>query len=162
MNPYDTAPAKAGSTNNKYLSTMFNELTSSLYVLAVKLKGFHWNIIGNQFFPLHVQLDCQATDLLAFADATAEIIRQVDNGIAPISMAAMIEKSIIKDHTKNTLPQAEQLLPILIKDYKLLVAFCDAIIITADANHRQDLSDVAIGIKQFLNKYIWQYESASK
>ena len=141
------------------LSITFKELTSSLYVLAVKIKGFHWNIVGDQFFPVHADLDCQVTELLHFADGAAELVRQINNGTAPINMESMLAFSILNEYTQEKLITAETIFPVIIKDYKTMVVFCNEIILAADTAKRQDLSDFAIGIKQYLNKYIWQYES---
>lgn len=152
---------KVDNFTDEDLSLLFTELTSSLYVLAIKLKGFHWNIIGDQFFPVHVQLDCQVTELLAFADGAAELIRQIDKSVAPISMSEMIRESVISENTQSSLIKAEKLIPVLLDDYSTLIDFCQSMIVKTDSAKRQDLSDFAITVRQYLDKYKWQFDSAS-
>jgi len=168
MNKYDEAPeikdkSQSGNETNSNLSNMFGVMTSSLYVLGVKLKGFHWNIVGDQFFPLHKLLDCQVDELFEFADGAAEIIRQLDiNSPAPINMLTMIKRSFIDEARSASLVTADDIVPIIVADYSEVINYCDQIVKTADANNRQDLSDFAIGVRQYLNKYKWQFESSAK
>ncbi len=150
------------SPAEKELSNSFAELSSSLYVLAIKFKGFHWNLVGNQFFPVHADLDCQIDAMLDFGDGAAELVRQLDDSPAPISMSKMIDLSIISENTKNSLVRTESVFPQIVKDYKSLVKFCENINIYADENERQDLVDFSTSIITHLKKYIWQYESAMK
>lgn len=146
----------------QHMSSLFTTFTSSLYVLAIKLKGFHWNIVGDQFFPIHVLLDQQVTELLAYADSSAELVRQINKAPAPISMKAMIDSSFIKEVNMNKLVTVEQILPVIITDYSSIIKFCEKVVKCGDKNGRQDLSDFAIGVRQFLDKYKWQFDSANK
>lgn len=142
------------------LANYFGELTSSLYVLAVKLKAFHWNIIGNQFFPLHVELDNQVEALLSFADGSAELIRQINDTSAPVGMRTMVERSFIEETFAVNLVTAEEILPVIVSDYSTMIEFCQKLIKRADEAGRQDLSDFAISVRQYLEKYKWQFSSA--
>ena len=146
----------------EHLSALFTEFTASLYVLAIKLKGFHWNIIGDQFFPVHVLLDKQVDSLLGFADSSAELIRQINKAPAPVSMLSMVDDSFIKEVKITKLVRAEQILPVIVTDYTTMIAFCEKVIKCADKSDRQDLSDFAIGVRQYLDKYKWQFDSANK
>lgn len=169
MNNYDT-PVHGGKSKRKNtdpdmseLVDMFGEMTSSLYVLGVKLKGFHWNVVGNQFFPLHVVLDEQVDALFCFADGAAEIIRQLDiNMPAPVNMLTMVKRSFINETRTSGLINAEVFLPVIVSDYSEMISYCCKLTKMADKAGRQDISDFAIKVRQHLDKYKWQFESALK
>ena len=169
MNEYDEAPEARQKpevekdTSLTELSDMFGVMTSSLYVLGVKLKGFHWNIVGDQFFPLHKLLDCQVDELFGFADGAAEIIRQLDiEAPAPINMLTMIKRSFINEERSSALVTAEDIVPTIVSDYSEVIDYCNTVVKAADTNNRQDLSDFAIKVRQYLDKYKWQFESSAK
>lgn len=153
---------KDGVITDEELSDLFVEMTSNLYVLAIKLKGFHWNVIGNQFFPMHVLLDEQVGTLLGFADESAEIIRQINDAPAPISMLMMVKKASLIETRAFGLVTTDTLLPVVLTDYNSMIEFCDKVIKISDKAKRQDLSDFCIGVRQYLDKYKWQFKSANK
>lgn len=149
-------------SNNQELTYMFNELTSDLYVVGVKLKGFHWNIIGDQFFPLHDFLGDQVDCLFDLADTSAEIVRQINDEPAPVSMAEMVRRSSIAEVSDSELVDADDLVPVVLQDYDSIIKNCKSVVKFCDANNRQDLSDFAIKVMQFCDKYKWQFKSANK
>ena len=50
-------------------------LLADSYLIYVKTQGFHWNVIGSQFEPLHDLFQRQYTELAKAIDETAERIR---------------------------------------------------------------------------------------
>jgi starvation-inducible DNA-binding protein len=60
------------------LATELNQLLASYQILYMNVRGFHWNIRGNQFFELHLKFEEIYNDLLLKIDALAERILTLD------------------------------------------------------------------------------------
>lgn len=63
----DTAKSEA-------LAAELNKLLSTYQILYMNVRGFHWNIRGNQFFELHLKFEEIYNDLLLKVDELAERI----------------------------------------------------------------------------------------
>ncbi|QFI55463.1 Dps family protein [Aeromonas simiae] len=56
------------------LAAELNKLLASYQILYMNVRGFHWNIRGNQFFELHLKFEEIYNDLLLKVDELAERI----------------------------------------------------------------------------------------
>jgi len=56
------------------LGDKLNELLANYQIFYMNVRGFHWNIKGEQFFELHVKFEETYNDLLLKADEIAERI----------------------------------------------------------------------------------------
>ena len=56
------------------LGDKLNELLANYQIFYMNVRGFHWNIKGEQFFELHVKFEETYNDLLLKVDEIAERI----------------------------------------------------------------------------------------
>ena len=85
----------ATSSNNLYVNdhaartetaAALGRLLADSYTLYLKTQGFHWNVVGPRFEPLHSLFQEQYTELAAAIDEIAERIRAL-GAKAPASFA---------------------------------------------------------------------------
>lgn len=63
----------------KETSAKLNDLLANYSIFYQNVRGYHWNIIGENFFDLHVKFEELYTDLIEKIDDIAERIRELDN-----------------------------------------------------------------------------------
>ena len=91
------------------------------YVLYVKTHGFHWNVRGPHFAPLHALFETQYTELAVAVDELAERIRALGHE-APGSFAQFTQLSAIAEQIE--VPAADGMVKELLGDHeKLAQAF---------------------------------------
>lgn len=121
------APARAtggqvlrmDANGRKRLTDSLNTLLAAYQVHYQKLRNYHWNVMGGEFFELH-ELTEQQYDLAhADIDELAERIRVF--GARPLStFAEYVKASPIKEDPKT--PAASKMVANLLADYEELLA----------------------------------------
>lgn len=71
-------------------------ILASTYVLYMKTQGFHWNVVGPNFYSLHKLSEGHYEDMAEAIDTLAERIRALGH-IAPASYSWYEKLSIIKE-----------------------------------------------------------------
>ena len=83
------------------LSNQLNQLLSNYQLLYMNVRGFHWNIKGNNFFELHLKFEEIYNNLQLKIDELAERILTL--GYTPIhSYSDYLKQSSIKEKTNVT------------------------------------------------------------
>lgn len=98
-----------------------NALTGVLcdsVVLLIKTQGYHWNVVGPLFQPLHELTEAQYLDLFEAIDTIAERIRALGE-LAPMSITDMISQARLTE--EDTVRSAQGMLEQLISDNEALV-----------------------------------------
>ncbi|MBO2900671.1 DNA starvation/stationary phase protection protein [Aeromonas dhakensis] len=72
------SPIGLDTVQSQALAAELNKLLASYQILYMNIRGFHWNIRGNQFFELHLKFEEIYNDLLLKVDALAERILTLD------------------------------------------------------------------------------------
>jgi len=72
------SPIGLDTAQSQVLAAELNKLLASYQILYMNVRGFHWNIRGNQFFELHLKFEEIYNDLLLKVDALAERILTLD------------------------------------------------------------------------------------
>lgn len=104
-----------------------NALLANYAVLYQKIRNFHWNVVGGDFFDVHEKLEEEYTAAAEEIDDVAERIRIL--GFRPLStLSAFLKKSEIKE-TEEEL-SAEDMMKTVVEDYEILLSF---LVDTADA-----------------------------
>ncbi|MGB7241322.1 MAG: DNA starvation/stationary phase protection protein [Sulfitobacter sp.] len=109
MEPHPETPETGISGDQAVASALMGALGDSL-VLLYKTQGYHWNVIGPLFQPIHELTERQYAALFAAVDKLAERIRALGH-IAPFSMADMISHAQLseEDTARNAQGMVEQL-----------------------------------------------------
>jgi starvation-inducible DNA-binding protein len=115
-----TKPYKLGWTTEEIseITSALNAVLANYSVHYQKLRNYHWNVKGPDFFDLHEQFEKQYTEALQNIDDLAERIRIF--GETPLSlMKDYLEASEIKE-TSTQLP-SEIMVRELLSDYRILL-----------------------------------------
>ncbi|MBP0603121.1 MULTISPECIES: Dps family protein [Aeromonas] len=90
------SPIGLDTVQSQALAAELNRLLASYQILYMNVRGFHWNIRGNQFFELHLKFEEIYNDLLLKVDALAERILTLD-GVPLHSFSDYIQVSAIPE-----------------------------------------------------------------
>lgn len=106
------------ATERKRLSDSLNELLANYEIHYQKLRNYHWNVTGGDFFDIHENLELQYTQSQINIDLIAERVRVFHE--RPLSTFAEYLKvsSLKEDHT---VPDSGHMVKNLLADYVTLV-----------------------------------------
>lgn len=90
------SPIGLDTVQSQALAAELNKLLASYQILYMNVRGFHWNIRGNQFFELHLKFEEIYNDLLLKVDALAERILTLD-GVPMHSFSDYLKVSSIPE-----------------------------------------------------------------
>lgn len=93
---------------------------ASTQVLALKVQGLHWNVVGPHFYEVHKLTESLYSDLYAAADELAERIRALGHP-APASYEQFMKISRVKETIDPI--SAEESFRMLLGDYEELSRF---------------------------------------
>lgn len=113
-------PTKLGWTTEEIqnICTALNQLLANYSVHYQKLRNYHWNVKGNDFFDLHEQFETQYTEALQNLDDIAERIRIFQE--TPLStMKEYLETSDVKE-TSSSLT-SDLMVREILSDYRILL-----------------------------------------
>jgi starvation-inducible DNA-binding protein len=128
-----------------------NTLLANYHVYYQKLRSFHWNILGKNFFDLHNKFEELYTNAQTKIDEIAERILTLK--YHPISkMSDYLEISTIKE--SSPLLTDSEMVTILIEDHKLLLAQMKVVI-----DHATNAEDE--GTLDLLGAYVRELEKSS-
>ena len=98
---------------------LLNQDLADLYLLLIKTKKYHWDVIGPQFRTLHTLWEEHYNSLTINIDETAERVRQL--GGYPLGTAAgFVQHSTLKEHP-NDLPSANEMVARLVQDHEQVI-----------------------------------------
>jgi starvation-inducible DNA-binding protein len=147
-------PVKLGWTTEETerIAIVLNELLANYSVHYQKLRNYHWNVKGSDFFDLHEQFEQQYTEVLENIDAIAERIRVF--GKTPLStLKDYLEISEIKETTPEL--KSDIMVREILSDYRILLDYMFSVV---DVAVEQGDSGTEEMIKKFINgieKHHW-------
>ena len=98
---------------------LLNRDLADFYLLIIKTKKYHWDVVGPQFRTLHELWEEQYETLSMNIDETAERIRSL--GGYPLGTAAgFVEYSTISEHPSD-LPNANEMVARLVQDHEQII-----------------------------------------
>src|SRR6188768_4029732 len=113
-------PVKLGwsAKETKHIATALNQLLANYSVHYQKLRNYHWNVKGSDFFDLHEQFETQYTEALQNIDDIAERIRIFQE--TPLStMKEYLDTSVIKETTPSL--TSDLMVREILSDYRILL-----------------------------------------
>jgi starvation-inducible DNA-binding protein len=113
-------PTKLGWTAEEIqnICTALNQLLANYSVHYQKLRSYHWNVKGSDFFDLHEQFETQYTEALQNIDDIAERIRIFQE--TPLStMKEYLDTSVIKETTPSL--TSDLMVREILSDYRILL-----------------------------------------
>ncbi|MGD1842129.1 MAG: Dps family protein [Thermonemataceae bacterium] len=104
---------------NKTVSSL-NTLLANYHIHYQKLRNYHWNVTGADFFDIHEKFEEQYNDVKVAIDDIAERIRVF--GEKPMStLKEYLEHSEIKETTNEL--SADEMVKEILNDYEILLTY---------------------------------------
>lgn len=147
-------PVKLGWTAKETdkISTALNDLLANYSVHYQKLRNYHWNVKGSDFFDLHEQFEAQYNEALQHIDEIAERIRIFQE--TPLStMKDYLEVSEIKETSSNL--ESDLMVREILSDYTILLKYMFNVVEVAVAQEDSGTEEM---VKRFINtkeKHHW-------
>jgi len=110
--------AKQSTTREAVAGKLAHALADT-YAVYMKTHGFHWNVVGPDFQPLHEEFEKQYRELWEAVDEIAERIRAL-NTFAPGSFADLLELTAIRE--ERGVPVPAEMLRQLVADHETTLA----------------------------------------
>ncbi len=143
----------------KEVSDALAKLLGDTYLLYIKTHGFHWNVVGQDFYQLHKLFEEQYTALFEAADTLAERIRALGFK-APGSFAELQALSGLKE--QKTAPKAAQMIAELASDNRACARQALAVNNIAEENGDPTTADMTHLQIEYHDKAAWMLESLLK
>lgn len=148
--------------NPDYTQQMVGKLNaylSNVQVSYMNVRGFHWNIVGKQFFGLHAKFEEVYDELNEMADEIAERILML--GGKPVhAFSEYLKTATIKE--KVNVSSTEATVAGLLDDVRALLANEREILSTASDNDDEGTSNLVSDYISKQEKLIWMLESFLK
>ena len=147
-------PMKLGWTTDETeeITKSLNYLLANYTIHYQRLRNYHWNVKGPDFFDLHEQFEKQYTEAIQNIDDIAERIRIF--GKTPIStLQEYLDTAELKETTSQL--GSELMVRELLSDYRILLQYMFAVVDVA-AEHGDSGTEEMI--KRFINsieKHHW-------
>ena len=137
---------------------LLNHNLADSYLLVVKTKKFHWDVVGPQFISLHELWDKQYEALSMNIDAIAERIRAL--GGYPIgTMKGFLEYSSLGEHPGN-IPMATGMVAALVEDHEQIVRnLRESIDSCSEKYHDAGTADFLTGLMEQHEEMAWMLRS---
>ncbi len=134
-----------------------NLLLANYAVLYQKLRNFHWNVVGPDFYDVHEKLEEEYEAAAADIDEIAERVRIL--GFKPLStLASFLEKAEIEEPAEKDYT-SDEMMGQVVKDYETLLSFMVDVIDTAGEYGDVGTDNMVNGMMQRIEKSHWMMSS---
>lgn len=149
-----------GLTNEqrKGVVDLLNVDLADLYLLLIKTKKYHWDVVGPQFRTLHQLWEEHYETLTITIDKTAERVRML--GGYPIGTAEeFIKYSTIKEQA-GKLPTTNEMVERLVKDHEQIIRnLREHVDQSSEKFHDQGTADFLTGLMEQHEEMAWMLRS---
>ncbi|MBL1174687.1 Dps family protein [Pantanalinema sp. GBBB05] len=137
---------------------LLNRDVADAYLLLVKTKKFHWDVIGPQFRTLHQLWEEHYEALTQNIDACAERVRML--GGYPIgTLAGFLELTSLKE-TPDTIPSATEMVAQLVNDHEQIIRnLREQIDRCSEEFHDEGTADFLTGLMEEHEEMAWMLRS---
>ena len=137
---------------------LLNSSLSNVYLLLIKTKKYHWDVVGPQFRTLHELLDEQYEILSATTDSIAERVRVL--GAFPAGTAAEFIQLASIEERPGVVPNATDMVAKLVDDHELVIrSLREQIDQCGDEFHDQGTADFLTGLMEGHEEMAWMLRS---
>lgn len=140
------------------VTELLNRDLADAYLVLIKTKKFHWDVVGPQFRSLHQLWEEQYQALTANIDALAERVRTL--GGFPLGTAEGFLKSASIKEQPNTIPLATEMVSQLVDDHEQIIRnLREHVDATGEEFHDQGTSDFLTGLMEQHEEMAWMLRS---
>lgn len=154
------APLNIGLTDEQRQGVigLLNQDLSDTYLLVIKTKKYHWDVVGPQFRTMHEMWDEQYELLSSYVDNYAERIRML--GGYPVGTAeGFLKNATLREHPGD-LPTVEEMVARLVTDHEQLIRNLRGHIDQCgDDFHDEGTADFLTGIMEKHEEMAWMLRS---
>lgn len=137
---------------------LLNHDLSDAYLLLIKTKKYHWDVVGPQFRSLHTLWEEHYNALTINIDKTAERVRTL--GGYPVGTAEGFLKYASIKEAAGTLPNAYGMVENLVVDHEQIIRnLRDHIDQCGDKYHDQGTADFLTGLMEQHEEMAWMLRS---
>lgn len=137
---------------------LLNTALSDAYLLLVKTKKYHWDVVGPQFMTLHKLWQGQYEALTENVDAYAERVRQL-GGYPVGTMSGFLECATIDEHPGD-LPTATMMVERLVVDHETVIRNLRQSIDRCTGDfHDEGTADFLTGLMEAHEEMAWMLRS---
>jgi starvation-inducible DNA-binding protein len=138
------------------LIKQLNDLLSNYQTFYMNVRGFHWNIKGNNFFELHLKFEELYNDLLLKVDEIAE--RVLTLGAQPIhSYSEYLKVSDIKEVVNFT--DSKKTITSILTAFEILLKKQRQILELAGKSNDEGTSALMSDYIRAQEKLVWMYSA---
>ncbi|MFL1896676.1 Dps family protein [Aquimarina sp. 2-A2] len=133
-----------------------NTLLADYHLYYQKLRNFHWNILGKNFFDLHVQFEAMYDDAKIKVDEIAERILTLR--YQPVSnYSEYLKQSNLKESSSDL--SDEKMISTLLEDHGAILKQMSKVVKTADDASDEGTIDLVGGYIRELEKTSWMLDA---
>ncbi|MBE9037836.1 Dps family protein [aff. Roholtiella sp. LEGE 12411] len=137
---------------------LLNQDLADAYLLLVKTKKYHWDVVGPQFRSLHQLWEEHYEKLTLNIDALAERIRAL-GGYPVGSMEGFLKITTLKEHA-GSVPTATGMVSNLVEDHEQVIRnLRDHVDKSGDQFHDQGTADFLTGLMEEHEEMAWMLRS---
>jgi len=142
----------------KGVCELLNNDLADAYLLLVKTKKYHWDVVGPQFRSLHTLWEEHYETLTMNIDSIAERVRAL-GGFPVGTMEGFLKLTSLKENPEN-LPLATQMVSKLVDDHEQVIRnLREHIDACADKFHDEGTSDFLTGLMEGHEEMAWMLRS---
>jgi starvation-inducible DNA-binding protein len=138
------------------IAKALSKLQADTYTLYLKTHGFHWNVVGRDFYSLHKLFEEQYNELWENLDTLSERLRAL-GAKAPASNKEFAALTTIEEESGS--PSAEDMIRQLLADNTKAARSAQAAADVADAHDDISTNDLATQRVTAHEKAAWMLES---
>ena len=137
---------------------LLNQDLADAYLLIIKTKKYHWDVVGPAFRTLHTLWEEHYTALALNIDAIAERVRSL--GGYPVGTAkGFLENASLKEHAGD-LPDANEMVRRLVSDHEQVIRnLRDHVDQCGDKFHDEGSADFLTGLMEQHEEMAWMLRS---
>jgi len=137
---------------------LLNKGLSDSYLLQIKTKKYHWDVVGPHFRTLHQLWEEQYEALAVNIDAFAERIRAL--GGYPLGTAdGFLKHASVREHPGD-LPNAQEMVSRLVSDHEQIIRnLREAVDQSSEQFHDEGTADFLTGLMEDHEEMAWMLRS---
>lgn len=140
------------------VTELLNRDLSDAYLVLIKTKKFHWDVVGPQFRSLHQLWEEHYQALTANIDALAERVRTL--GGFPVGTAeGFLKHASVKEQVDN-IPLATEMVSQLVDDHELIIRnLREHVDAASEQFHDEGTADFLTGLMEQHEEMAWMLRS---
>jgi starvation-inducible DNA-binding protein len=146
------------SKDRQAVAKILHKILADEYILLVKTKNCHWNVVGPNFAELHKLFDDQYGQISGFADDVAERARALGEKTIG-TMEEFLKFSNLRE-SPGKYPQAQAMIESLLNDHETVIRELRKDLEACSAKYKDTgTSDFLTGLMEEHEKIAWMLRS---